>query len=137
MASSRASIESANPRGGSPDALATDGDELPQAPAPRNRGTPYSQDHDWGRIGGFGAGIVVGVLLGAGVALFLAPQTGKALRSGIARGTRRMRSRADDAFEDLREELRIAARRGRRKLHHRVRDTSWKAEDKLANLKGE
>ena len=137
MAPSRASFESANPRGGSPDALASDGDELPPPPRPRSRGTPYAEERDWGKIGGFGAGIVVGVLLGAGIALFLAPQTGKALRSGIARGTRRMRSRADDAFADLREELRIAARRGRRHLHHKVRDTTWKAEDKIADLKGE
>ena len=137
MAPSRASTQGANPRAGSPDALATDGDESSLAPVPRRPGSPYTEDRDWGRIGGFGAGIVVGVLLGAGVALFLAPQTGKALRSGIARGTRRMRTRADDAFEELRQELRVAAQRGRRRLHHKMRDTGWKAEDKIADLKGE
>lgn len=137
MASSRAPFESAGPRGGSPDALATDGEELPPAPAPRRRGAPYDEDRDWGKIGGFGAGIVVGALLGAGVALFLAPQSGKALRAGLSRDGRRFRSRADDAFDELREELRIAARRARRKLRHRMRDTAWKAEDKIAEVKGE
>jgi gas vesicle protein len=137
MASARASTESANPRSGSPDALATDGDELPPPPAPRRRGAPYAEERDWGKIGGFGAGIVVGALLGAGVALFLAPQSGRALRAGLSRDAGRMRSRADDAFDALRDELRIAARRARRKLRHRVRDTTWKAEDKIAEVKGE
>ncbi len=136
MTSPRPSRE-AKARGGSPDAIATDGDELPPPPAPRGRGDPYAEERDWGKVGGFGAGIVVGVLIGAGVALFLAPQTGKALRSGIARGAHRMRSRADDAFDALRDELRTAARRGRRKLQHRVRDTAWKAEDKIVDLKGD
>lgn len=137
MASSRAPFESGNAIGSSPDALATDGSELPPPPAPRKRGEPYSEDRNWGKIGGFGAGIVVGALIGAGVALFFAPQTGKSLRAGLARDGRRLRSRADDAFDDLRDELRIAARRARRKLRHRVRDTTWKAEDKIAEVKGE
>lgn len=135
MASTRTSTQSRGPVPGSPDAIATDGDELPPAPAPRARGTPYADERDWGKIGGFGAGLVVGVLIGAGVALFLAPQTGKALRAGIRRGAGRMRSRADYAFDDLRDQLRIAARRGRRKIRRVVRDTAWKAEDVVADVK--
>ena len=120
---------------GSPDAIATDGNELPPPPARRERGLPYSEERDWGKIGGFGAGLVVGVLIGAGMALFLAPQTGKALRAGIRRGAGRMRSRADDAFDDLREQLRIAARRARRNVKRGARDVAWKAEDVVADVK--
>ena len=137
MALSHPPHEATDTRVGSPDALATDGEELPPPPAPRRRGAPYAEEHDWGKIGGFGAGIVIGALLGAGVALFLAPQTGRALRAGLSRGAHRMRSRADDAFDELRDELRIAARRARRRLRHRMRDTAWKAEDKIADVKGE
>jgi len=135
MAVTRASTQHRRSNPGSPDAIATDGDELPPAPAPRARGAPYAEERDWGKIGGFGAGLVVGVLIGAGVALFLAPQTGRALRAGIRRGAGRMRSRADGAFDDLREELRIAARRGRRKIRRGLRDTAWKAEDVVAEVK--
>lgn len=135
MASTRTSTQPRGPLPGSPDAIATDGDELPPTPLRRPRGTPYAEERDWGKIGGFGAGLVVGVLIGAGVALFLAPQTGKALRAGIRRGAGRMRSRTDDAFADLREELRIAARRSRRKIRRGLRDTAWKAEDVVADVK--
>ena len=135
MAVTRPSTQQRVSNPGSPDATAYVGDEAPTDPLPRERGTPYTEERDWGKIGGFGAGIVVGVLIGAGVALFLAPQTGKALRAGIRRGAGRMRSRADDAFDDLREQLRIAARRGRRKIRRGLRDTAWKAEDVVADVK--
>ena len=135
MASTRTSTQPRGPLSGSPDAIATAGDEIPPSPPPRARGTPYAEERDWGKIGGFGAGIVVGVLIGAGMALFLAPQSGKALRAGIRRGAGRMRSRTDDAFEDLRETLRIAARRGRRNIRRGIRDTAWKAEDVVADVK--
>ena len=134
MAVTRTSTQSRAPLPGSHDATATAGDEVPTDPLSRERGTPYTEERDWGKIGGFGAGLVVGVLIGAGVALFLAPQTGKALRAGIRRGTGRMRDRADDAFAALREELRIAARRGRRKIRRGLRDTAWKAEDVVADV---
>lgn len=135
MASTRTSTQSREPLPGSADVIATAGDEIPTDPLARARGTPYSEERDWGKIGGFGAGIVVGVLIGAGVALFLAPQTGKALRAGIRRGAGRMRSRTDDAFEDLREQLRIAARRSRRNIRRGVRGAGWKAEDVVADVK--
>ena len=135
MASTRTSTQSMGARAGSPDAIATAGDEIPTDPLPRARGTPYAEERDWGKIGGFGAGIVVGVLIGAGMALFLAPQSGKALRAGIRRGAGRMRSRTDDAFEDLRETLRIAARRGRRNIRRGIRGAGWKAEDVVADVK--
>ena len=43
--------------------------------------------------------------------------------------------RTDDAFEDLREQLRIAARRGRRNIRRGLRSTAWKAEDVVADVK--
>ena len=59
--------------------------------------------------------------VGAGVALLLAPQTGADARRALARQGRRLSIRGRDAWDDLRDELRRAARqrlraRRRRKL---------------------
>lgn len=76
---------------------------------------------DWQHIGIFAAGALVGVAIGAGAALLFAPQSGQDTRHDIARRGRHLRSRAGDAWEDLRTELRYAARTGRRKLGRRFR----------------
>lgn len=45
--------------------------------------------------------IVAGGVIGAGLALLLAPQSGKKTRKDIARYTRKVRNRADEAVDDL------------------------------------
>jgi gas vesicle protein len=74
---------------------------------------------DWQRVALFGAGLAIGLTLGAGAALLAAPQTGEetraALRSRARRITHATGRRSQDAWEDLRDELRSAARSLRRR----------------------
>jgi gas vesicle protein len=59
----------------------------------------------------FTAGLLVGLAIGAGVALLVAPQTGADARRALVRRGRRLRRRGVDAWEDLRDELRRVRRR--------------------------
>jgi gas vesicle protein len=63
---------------------------------------------DWNAIGLFTAGIAVGAILGATVALLMAPATGDETRDRIGRRVRRLRGN-DDVWDDLAEELERAA----------------------------
>ena len=76
---------------------------------------------DWQHIAIFAAGAVLGAAIGAGAALLFAPQSGARTRHNIARRGRHLRTRTADAWEDLRHELRYAARRGRKKLAARMK----------------
>lgn len=84
-------------------------------------GRPFTRSIAWNGAGLFGAGIAVGVMIGAGAALLFAPQSGSETRYDIARGTRDLSYRATDAWEDLRDELRGAASRGTKRLRRGVR----------------
>lgn len=75
---------------------------------------------DWQHIAIFAAGAVLGAAVGAGAALLFAPQSGARTRHNIARRGRHLRTRTADAWDDLRHELRYAARRGRKKLAARL-----------------
>ncbi len=81
-------------------------------PQPGSDGLPYETVPDWNNIGLFAAGIAVGAVLGAAVALLMAPATGEETRHGISRRVRRMRG-DDDVWDELAEELeKAAAERG-------------------------
>src|SRR6476469_113052 len=75
-------------------------------PQPKSDGLPYETVPDWTNIGLFTAGIAVGAILGATVALLLAPASGDQTRHSIAR---RFRGEDDDVRDDLAEELELAA----------------------------
>ena len=93
----------------------------------RPRGRPFTRrldldlDVDWERAGTFGAGIALGALLGAGVALLLAPHSGADTRRRLRKAGRRTGTRAADAWADLGEELRHATFRARRKARRSLR----------------
>ncbi|MBC7673412.1 MAG: YtxH domain-containing protein [Polaromonas sp.] len=78
----------------------------------------------------FGAGLALGITLGAGVALLAAPQSGTQTRADIVRRARRARTavarRGNDAWLDLQDELRSMARALRR------RNAQRSAEQELA-----
>ena len=77
-------------------------------PQPRQDGLPYESVPDWNAIGLFTAGIAVGAILGATVALLMAPASGDETREGIARRVRKLRGE-DDVWDELAEELERAA----------------------------
>ena len=87
---------------------------IPKAPAPgsipqpRENGLPAEMVPDWNNIGLFTAGIAVGAILGAAVALLFAPASGGETRHRIARRVRNVRGE-DDIWDELAEELERAA----------------------------
>lgn len=65
-------------------------------------------------------GVAVGLIVGAGVALLLAPLEGADARRVLRRRLRRAGHRGQDAWLDLRDELRRAALRMRRTRRRRL-----------------
>jgi gas vesicle protein len=54
----------------------------------------------------FSLGIVLGAAVGAGVALLLAPQSGRKTRKLISRNAEHLRDRASDRWDELADEVR-------------------------------
>lgn len=77
-------------------------------PQPSSDGLPHQTVPDWNNIGLFTAGIAVGAILGASVALLFAPGSGDETRHSIARRVRNLRG-DDDLWDELAEELERAA----------------------------
>jgi hypothetical protein len=77
-------------------------------PQPSSDGLPYETVPDWNNIGLFTAGIAVGAILGAAVALLFAPASGDETRHSIARRVRNIRG-DDDIWDELARELELAA----------------------------
>src|SRR5437868_13761651 len=77
-------------------------------PQPRENGLPGEMVPDWNNIGLFTAGIAVGAILGAAVALLFAPATGGETRHRIARRVKNIRGE-EDIWDELAEELERAA----------------------------
>ncbi len=61
-----------------------------------------------GRGRSFAAGLIIGGLVGAGLALLLAPQAGEHPRRGRARRPRRLADDARDRYEEAKERVRRA-----------------------------
>lgn len=64
----------------------------------------------------FMSGLVVGAAIGAGLALLLAPQSGKRTRRHLARSVEGMRDGATDRWDDVTGDLRSAVKTSRKKL---------------------
>jgi gas vesicle protein len=75
----------------------------------------------------FVAGVVLGALLGAGIALMLAPDAGPRTRRKVGRRMRSLGDRAleelDDATREQRRNLRREVGRRRKRLERRWRDS--------------
>ena len=76
-------------------------------PQPPPEEAPVEMVPDWSAIGLFAAGITVGAILGASVALLLAPASGEETRHRIANKVNP--SDDDDLWDQLAEELDRAA----------------------------
>ena len=91
---------------------------------------------DWQHVAIFATGLAIGVAAGAGAALLLAPRSGRDTRRALARRGRRLRSRTHDAWDDLRDELREAARRSGRSLrgimHRRARQEHEELDEEMS-----
>jgi len=79
---------------------------------------------DWQEVALFGAGLAIGVILGAGGALLTAPRTGAETRAALsARAARLRRSTvrsSQDAWDELRDELRQARRNRRDRKRRKI-----------------
>jgi hypothetical protein len=93
------------------------GARVPQARPGTLRGGASSGDR--GRATAFAAGIMLGVALGAGVALLFAPESGAETRRALARRGRRVTMRGRDTWDDLRDELQNAVRNRKRAWRRR------------------
>ncbi|HYC51219.1 MAG TPA: YtxH domain-containing protein [Gemmatimonadaceae bacterium] len=83
--------------------------------AGRLRPTANSLSHNNSRpIGRTAAGVAVGLLVGAGIALMFAPQDGWESRRRLRRGLRRARHHGMDAWDELSAEFMKARRKLRR-----------------------
>jgi gas vesicle protein len=89
-------------------------------------------EHDEGRMGSLAASFLVGAILGAGVALLLAPASGVETRRKLGKTARRWRDEARDSFddaidsfEDLKDEARTVVEEGREAIR-RARGTHEK-----------
>ena len=70
-----------------------------------------SRDREGGMAQGFGLGILIGAVLGAGAALLLAPASGADTRRRLRKEARRAYVRGADAAEDLWEDGERSARK--------------------------
>ena len=64
-----------------------------------------------GRLGGFAIGLTLGALVGAGVALLLAPASGNVTRRRLKRKLDHARELASDGIDELRRKARRELRR--------------------------
>lgn len=86
-------------------------DELPD---PADAGDEEDDVMDDTRAGGartFVAGLVIGALVGAGVALLFAPQSGADTRRMIRRRAKTLAHEAQDGYDGVKDRLRRARRR--------------------------
>lgn len=71
------------------------------------------------RAQGFGVGLLIGALVGAGAALLLAPASGDETRKLLRRGARRVYARGgevlNDTWDDAERRARRLAKRGMRR----------------------
>jgi hypothetical protein len=76
-------------------------------PQPRLDDLPHETVPDWNNIGLFTAGIALGAILGASVALLWAPASGEETRERIGRRVRGQRDE-EDVWDELAKELELA-----------------------------
>lgn len=72
-------------------------------------------------VRGFAAGLVVGLLVGAGSALLIAPEAGTKVRRRLRRGFKDLQDDAQSQLSDLRGDAIREFRRKKRQLKRRLR----------------
>ncbi|HEY9449479.1 MAG TPA: YtxH domain-containing protein [Gemmatimonadaceae bacterium] len=92
-------------------------------------GSSYEETTEWDNLGIFGAGLAVGLTLGAGLALLLAPRSGEETRELLGERSRWVGDRVSGGLDDIRYGVERATRRSRRKLHRGLTRGRWVVED--------
>jgi len=97
-------------------------------------GEPSDRAPSGGRqaAGGFAAGLAVGALLGAGIALLFAPDRGGRTRGTLRRGLHRLREEVADELERAGGHTRRNLRRRRRRLEARLERAAERARDRFS-----
>lgn len=75
-----------------------------------------SHDSEHGSARTFAAGLVLGALIGAGVALLFAPQSGEETRRLIRRRAKKLAAGAQDRFDDVKDRIRKVRRQAEEAL---------------------
>ncbi len=83
--------------------------------------------------GGLIAGIVIGALIGAGIALLAAPSSGEDTRRQLTRRARGLRDDAAERFDDLSLRARRELKRRRRQLRERLEDGVDTVRERIAD----
>jgi gas vesicle protein len=95
-------------------------------PIVRASGSPYRNVPDTRSISMLGLGMVIGVAIGAGIALLTAPRSGEEMRDSIRDRVRHIRGK-DDAWTKLQRELKRAIKVRRRSALEKRRIDEEKA----------
>jgi hypothetical protein len=74
------------------------------------RGRPFRREADWRLVALIGAGVAAGMMIGAGIALLTAPQSGAHTRLVLTREMRRRTPWRNNPWDQLGEALHKAAR---------------------------
>jgi gas vesicle protein len=88
-----------------------------------------------GGAGAFAAGVVVGALLGAGLALLFAPESGVRTRRRLRRGAEALRERATEGLDEATRRTRKDLIRRRRRLEKQLERLTAEARGRLADLR--
>ncbi len=83
--------------------------------------------------GGLIAGIVIGALIGAGIALLAAPSSGEDTRRQLTRRARGLRDDAAERFDALSLRARRELKRRRRQLRERLEDGVDTVRERIAD----
>jgi gas vesicle protein len=79
-------------------------------------------------VGAFFAGVLVGGLVGAAIALLMAPQSGAETRQQIGRASHDLRDRAQDTLEDARERAEATIADARRRAERIIEEARERAD---------
>jgi gas vesicle protein len=85
--------------------------------------------------GAFAAGMLVGALLGAGLALLFAPDSGEHTRRRLRRGAAALRERATEGLDEATRRTRKDLIRRRRRLEKQLERLTAEARGRLADLR--
>jgi gas vesicle protein len=92
-------------------------------------------DRSMGSAGSFVAGILLGAVIGAGIAVLFAPAAGEKTRRVLGRRIQDLRSRAEEGLDDATRRARKDLIKRRRRLRARLDRLAAEARDTLSDVR--